>query len=102
MRSGRLSSVWVTLIAATAAPILLSGSRDAFAVPSFARQTGLACEACHTVFPELTPFGRAFKLNGYLIDNLPQIKDITADKSESLLLNWVPLLSVQFIASYTR
>ncbi|MBS0387629.1 MAG: hypothetical protein JSR15_04040, partial [Proteobacteria bacterium] len=23
------------------------------AVPSFARQTGMACEACHTVFPEL-------------------------------------------------
>jgi hypothetical protein len=36
----------------------------AHAVPSFARQTGLACEACHTVFPELTPFGRQFKANG--------------------------------------
>lgn len=28
-------------------------------------QTGQACSACHTAFPELTPFGRAFKLNGY-------------------------------------
>src|SRR5665647_2743974 len=35
------------------------------AVPSFARQTGLSCTACHTVFPELTPFGRLFKLGGY-------------------------------------
>jgi len=25
-----------------------------------------SCTACHTVFPELTPFGRAFKLNGYV------------------------------------
>jgi hypothetical protein len=35
------------------------------AVPSFARQTGLSCEACHTEFPVLTDFGRDFKLNGY-------------------------------------
>jgi hypothetical protein len=36
------------------------------AVPSFERQTGMNCTVCHTVFPELTPFGRAFKLNGYV------------------------------------
>jgi hypothetical protein len=35
------------------------------AVPSFARQTGMDCMACHTVWPELTPFGRTFKLTGY-------------------------------------
>lgn len=28
-------------------------------------QTGQPCSACHTAFPELTPFGREFKLNGY-------------------------------------
>ena len=39
----------------------------AFAVPSFARQTGVDCAACHTSFPELTPFGREFKLNGYTL-----------------------------------
>lgn len=38
-----------------------------FAVPSFARQTGMDCAACHTSFPELTPFGRDFKLNGYTL-----------------------------------
>ena len=27
-------------------------------VPSFSRQTGLACSACHYQFPQLTPFGR--------------------------------------------
>ena len=41
--------------------------KDAFAVPSFARQTGMECTACHTVFPELTPLGRSFKLGGYLM-----------------------------------
>lgn len=37
------------------------------AVPSFARQTGMPCNECHTVFPELTPFGRIFKLGGYVL-----------------------------------
>jgi len=91
-----------TLAAAVVVAILLAGSTRALAVPSFARQTGMACEACHTVFPELTPFGRAFKMNGYLIDNLPQVKEVTADQKEALLLNWLPPLSVQFIASYTK
>jgi hypothetical protein len=100
--ANRLRNACVTLVTATVAAVLMSGSKDALAVPSFARQTGLACEACHTVFPELTPFGRAFKLNGYLIDNLPQVKGVTAEQKETLLLNWLPPLSVQFIASYTR
>ena len=39
----------------------------ALAVPSYARQTGMDCVACHTSFPELTPFGREFKLNGYTL-----------------------------------
>jgi hypothetical protein len=39
------------------------------AVPAFARQTGMACVACHVNFPELTPFGRFFKLTGYTLSN---------------------------------
>ena len=38
---------------------------NANAIPSFARQTGLNCSACHTVFPELTQVGRDYKLHGY-------------------------------------
>ena len=41
---------------------------NARAVPSFERQTGMSCTICHTVFPELAPFGRAFKLNGYVFN----------------------------------
>jgi hypothetical protein len=37
------------------------------AVPSFARQTGMSCTACHTEFPILTDFGRQFKLSGYTL-----------------------------------
>lgn len=39
----------------------------ASAVPSFARQTGQECPACHVSWPELTPYGRYFKLTGYTI-----------------------------------
>ena len=37
------------------------------AVPSFAAQTGQPCSACHigSFGPQLTPFGRAFKIAGY-------------------------------------
>ncbi|HEX2592293.1 MAG TPA: hypothetical protein VHL34_12395 [Rhizomicrobium sp.] len=36
-------------------------------MPAFAVQTGQACQACHigAFGPQLTPFGRQFKLNGY-------------------------------------
>ena len=42
-----------------------AGAADA--VPSFARQTGQDCVACHVSWPELTPYGRYFKLTGYTI-----------------------------------
>jgi hypothetical protein len=38
---------------------------SANAVASYARQTGLACNGCHTTPPELNSAGRTFKLLGY-------------------------------------
>jgi hypothetical protein len=48
-------------------PLLLASS-PAAAVPSFARQTGQPCASCHVgaFGPQLTQFGREFKLNGYV------------------------------------
>ncbi|WP_347987998.1 cytochrome C [Methylomonas sp. AM2-LC] len=45
----------------------ISISNTAFALPSFTRQTGMACISCHTQAfgPNLTPLGRQFKLNAY-------------------------------------
>jgi hypothetical protein len=42
---------------------------SASALPLFARQTGQNCVACHAggQFPELTPYGRLFKMTGYTI-----------------------------------
>lgn len=41
-------------------------AQEASAIPSFARQTGMACTSCHYMkFPVLNGFGRAFKAAGY-------------------------------------
>ena len=53
-------------VVAALAAANLSG-RPANALPLYARQTGQPCAACHTAFPELTPFGRRFKLGGYTL-----------------------------------
>ena len=74
----------------------------ALAVPSFARQTGMACEACHTVYPELTHFGRVFKANGYVLANLKQVRDVSAKKEQLLELAQTPPLSIMVMVSYTQ
>jgi hypothetical protein len=51
----------------TAAGFFAATVRPAEALPSYARQTGQPCAACHTAFPELTPFGRRFKIGGYTL-----------------------------------
>jgi hypothetical protein len=39
---------------------------DSHAVPAFARQTNMPCQACHyQTFPALNSFGRAFKAGGF-------------------------------------
>src|ERR1700676_2793121 len=48
--------------------LLVAGmAGQAGAVPSYARQTGQECDACHVSFPELTPYGRYFKFTCYTI-----------------------------------
>ncbi|HXQ64309.1 MAG TPA: hypothetical protein VN787_05600 [Steroidobacteraceae bacterium] len=82
--------------------LLLLAVPAAHAVPSYARQTGMACEACHTVFPELTHFGRMFKASGYVLDNLKQVKGVTPQREEILSLAGLPPLSIMVQASYTQ
>jgi len=67
----------LALIIALPASLIMAG--NARAIPSFARQTGLGCPACHTVYPELTPMGRRFKLGGYTLTNTPPRVELTND-----------------------
>jgi hypothetical protein len=62
----------------------------------------MACAACHTVFPELTPFGREFKINGYVLDNIKQITGIDVDDKQTLALNSIPPISAMLQVSYTH
>jgi hypothetical protein len=39
------------------------------AIPAFARKYGLPCSSCHQAWPMLSPFGQAFKDNGYQLMN---------------------------------
>src|SRR5579871_2601043 len=89
----------LTVLLCLLAGMTLAGR--AHAVPSFARQTGMACEACHTVFPELTHFGRMFKANGYTLDNLKQIRDISTEKEDMLLLSSLAPLSAMVQVTQT-
>lgn len=80
-------------VAATALGLF---SLKAYALPSFARQTGLACAVCHDVAPQLTAFGRQFKLDGYTMTTLKQVKS-----GKDLSINRVPPLSAMVQLSMT-
>src|SRR4051794_821242 len=45
----------------------LLAASETMALPSFARQTGFECVACHMSWLELTTVGRQFKLGGYTL-----------------------------------
>jgi hypothetical protein len=73
----------------------------ASAIPSFARQTGFPCKSCHYMPPELTPLGRAFKLNGYTMAGKPTVTSPGKGNTGALnILESFPL-SVLFDTSFT-
>jgi len=42
---------------------------NVYALPAFARKYGMPCSSCHEAWPKLSPFGQAFKDNGYQMGN---------------------------------
>ena len=83
--------------------LTIGAVRPAQALPSFARQTGQPCGACHTDFPTLTPYGRRFKLLGYTTGGgkyqttpFPDSNDSTTQKE------YVPPVSMMSIIGYTH
>jgi len=90
------------IFSAFAVGVCLVVTAPSWAVPSFARQTGMTCAACHTVFPELTPFGREFKLNGYVLDNIKQVTGIDTSNRSTLALNILAPISLMTQISYTH
>lgn len=80
--------------------ILLLCIHSARAVPSFARQTGLSCNVCHSNAPALTAFGRSFKLRGYVLNDLVPI-DQVGTSPELQLSRYIPLSFMVLLSETT-
>jgi len=80
---------------------LYAAVRVKMGIPSFSRQTGLACNVCHTAFPMLTAFGRQFKLNAYTLTGLQTIGPTEATQSP-LKINLIPPVSTMLQTSFTQ
>ena len=76
-------------------------AHKASAVPSYSRQTGLACSSCHYTPPELNAFGRKFKLEGYTFATKPEVSEDKKDHNSSLHLLEAFPLSVVFDTSFS-
>lgn len=63
------SAISLLSFALVVAPIVLTVSQPAHAIPAFARKYGLRCSACHESWPMLNYFGQKFKDNGYQLEN---------------------------------
>jgi hypothetical protein len=94
----------IVLVAVFFAVIATMFASPAQALPSFARQTGQPCGACHTDFAGLTPYGRRFKINGYTTGGgqyrttLFPFDDSTGDSKKK----WVPPISMMSIVGFTH
>jgi hypothetical protein len=81
--------------------LLIVCKPEARAVPSYSRQTGLPCATCHYAPPELTAFGRKFKLEGYTFTTKAEVSDEKKDHNAALKLLEAFPLSVVFDTSFT-
>ena len=97
------------IVGLTACLILVLLPAEAWAIPAFARKYKTSCQTCHVAFPQATPFGEAFRLNGY---RFPSGGDVDAAKVEEIelgaegykkvwpeavwptTLTWVPPISI--------
>ena len=98
------------IIAAVGTVFVLAGfltigfAPPAQALPSYARQTGQPCGACHTDFAGLTPFGRRFKIGGYTLGGGPYRTTLfpSDDSADSQKKAWVPPISMMSIIGFTN
>jgi hypothetical protein len=115
--------VLVICAAIVAAVTIGMSTRQARALPSFARQTGQPCGTCHTDYYALTPYGRRFKLLGYTTgggpfrttlfptsSNVPELaagyarefSDLAAYAGEIEHKDWVPPVSMMGVIGLTH
>ena len=90
--AARSSVLFSALIAAAGALGIFPDAAQA--VPSMGRQTGMQCAACHTVFPELTSFGRQFKLRAFSLS-------VPKEKSSDSMFGDVPISALLQVSRNT-
>jgi len=76
-----MKSLFLSLLAA--ALMLFVLSETSYSIPAFSRKYKTSCSTCHIAFPKLTPFGEAFRRNGY---QFPDGGDEAATKEEPVSL----------------
>jgi hypothetical protein len=125
-RLKRLFAFTVGFVALAGIGVMIAIPEPARSLPLYARQTGQPCATCHTAFPELTPYGRRFKLLGYtaggtrcrdsalrsggdsdrdmaaLKGYLGVDKNAAADTSAAAGPSYMPPISFMVIPSYTH
>lgn len=69
-----------------------------YAVPSFARQTGLSCNTCHRNPPELTQYGRLFKLRGFVLTNA-QSSERIGEASDLHITKYMPISAMVLVSN---
>jgi hypothetical protein len=72
-----------SLLLALSVSAMFLAPQDASAIPAFARKYQTSCQTCHVAIPALTPFGEAFRLNGY---RFPDGNDASMTKDEPVPL----------------
>lgn len=83
----RLSREIRVIVAVMLGSILyFATTREAGAVPSFARKYQTSCQTCHTVYPVLNPFGEAFRRDGYRFPSQGGSLDSDAVKTATIAL----------------
>lgn len=92
---------WVSQNAIFILLFLVILNNNIYSIPSFARQTNMSCNTCHTIFPELNAFGRLFKLNGYTLVASETIQAMSDSETVALRITKSSPLSAMMIASYT-
>jgi hypothetical protein len=65
MNSKWLSLLFATVLAVVSMLVVLSLPPSASAIPAFSRRYGTSCTTCHSDFPKLNDFGKAFKDAGF-------------------------------------
>jgi hypothetical protein len=101
-------TLWRSGLAPAVVPVALAGlltigfASSAHALPSFARQTGQPCGACHTDFAGLTPFGRLFKIGGYTAGGGAYRTTLFPSSDDDKQKKWVPPISMMSIVGFTN